>query len=130
MEELLIKIQAFFVGMTFHTKAISKERFLITAVIYDCYLHPKSTIILHFVVTMKDVKGKKKININIGVGSIMKAEVRYTRYNKREERITGMSKYVEICVQDMVENNKFLVIFEYEKKRDIIDYSLSYICEK
>ena len=60
----------------------------------------------------------------------MKAEVRYTRYNKRERIITGMSKYVAVCVHDVVGKNKFLVIFEYCKKRDIIASSLSYIREK
>ena len=129
-EELLIKIQAFFVGMTFHKKANSKARLLITAVIYDCSLHPKSTMILPVVKTIKDAKGEKKINMNIGVGSIMKSEVRYNRYNKRELIVTGMIKYVAVCVHDVAGKNNFLIIFEYCKKKDIIASSLSYICEK
>ena len=95
----------------FHTKANSKARLLINAMISDYYLQPKSTMILTVATTMKDAKGEKHSNMNIGVGSIMKAEVRYTRYNKREGRITSMSKYVAIFVKDVVEKKKFLVIF-------------------
>ena len=30
-----------------------------------------------------------------------------------------MSKYVEVCVNDVVEKKKFLVIFEYGNNREI-----------
>ena len=74
---------------------------------------------LSVVVTIKDAKEKKHININIGVGSMMKSEVIYMRYNKREGRITGMSKYMAVCVQDVSGKKNFLVIFEYGKKREV-----------
>ena len=41
-----------------------------------------------------------------------------------------MSKYLAVCVQDVVGKNNFLVIFEYGKKREISASSLSYIFEK
>ena len=41
-----------------------------------------------------------------------------------------MSKYVAVCVQDLVGKNKFPVIFEYGKNIEISSSSLSYLCEK
>ena len=113
------KIWVLFVEVTFHTKNDSKAQLLIPDVIDNWYLHPKSTMRLSVVVTIKDAKEKKHININIGVGSMMKSEVIYMRYNKREGRITGMSKYMAVCVQDVSGKKNFLVIFEYGKKREV-----------
>ena len=60
----------------------------------------------------------------------MKEKVGEMRYNKREGIITGMSKYVAVCVQDLVGKNRFPVIFEYGKNIEISSSSLSYLCEK
>ena len=48
---------------------------LITAVIANFSLHPKSKIISTVVATSKYEKEKKRINMNIGVGSIVKSKV-------------------------------------------------------
>ena len=127
-EDSLIKIQALFVPMNFHTKINSIVWLLITAVIIHWYLHLNSTMILPVVATMDYTKEKKRVNMNIGVGSIMNSEVRYMRYIKRDRRITSMSKYVVVCLQDVVEKKKFLVIFEYGKKIEMSDSWLSYLC--
>ena len=97
--------------MTFHTRTDSKARFLIPAIITNWYLHPKSTMRLSVASTMKDAKEKKQINVNIGVGSIMKSEVRYMRYNKMEGTFTSMSKYLAVYVQDVAGKKNFLLIF-------------------
>ena len=68
--------------------------------------------------------------MNIGVGFIMKSELRYMRYNKREGRITSTIKYLAVCVHDVAEKKKFPVIFKYGKKREVSDSSLSYRCGK
>ena len=105
-------------------------RLLITAVIANFYLHPKSTIRSTVVATINYEKEKKRINMNTGVGTIVKSKVGYMRYNKREGIITSMSKFVAVCVQDVVGKNKFLVKFEYGQKIEIIASSLPYLCEK
>ena len=51
-----------FIGMVFHTKNNSKARLLITSVIANGYLHPKSTMRLPVVATVKEAKEKKQTN--------------------------------------------------------------------
>ena len=47
--------------------------------------------------------------------------------NTREVRISSMSKDVVVCVQDMVDNNGFLVRFKYGHSMDMNYFSLSYV---
>ena len=70
-----------FLGMTFHTKKNSKAQSLVPDIINNWSLHLKSTMRLPVIATMKDAKEKKRSNMNIGVGSIVKAKVRYMSYN-------------------------------------------------
>ena len=60
---------------------------------------------------MKEMNHKKHIKMNIGLGSVVKAEVRYIEEKTREGRIKMTSKEVLRCVQAVVGKKKFLVQF-------------------
>ena len=51
---------------------------------------------------MKEINQKKYININIGLGSVMKEKVRDMEDNTRNGRSKIMRKKVVICVQAVV----------------------------
>ena len=51
---------------------------------------------------MKEINQKKHINVNIGLGSVMKEKVRDMEDNTRNGRSKIMRKKVVICFQDVV----------------------------
>ena len=53
------------------------------------------------------------------MGSVVKAKVRYMEENPREVRILRISKDVVGCVQAVLGEEKFPVIFEYVNKREM-----------
>ena len=71
---------------------------------------PQSTTNLPFITTMKDIKEKKMINTNSGVGYDIKVKVREMEENKRWVITSSMSKEVVCCVCSVV-GNVFFVIF-------------------
>ena len=50
--------------------------------------------------------------------------------NTREGRRRIMRKEVVGCVEDVVGNNNFLVKFEDGNKKEMISFSLLYVCSK
>ena len=73
---------------------------------------------------------KNWIKTKIGVGSVVKAKIGGMEENKREGRSGRTRKDVMGCVQDMVENNKFLFQFENGHKKEMFLCLLVYICLK
>ena len=65
------------------------------------------------------VKIKKQNKTKIGVGSVLKSKVLELKKITMEGRIMRMSKEVVKCVQDVVRKKKFLVQFQYGKKKEI-----------
>ena len=61
----------------------------------------------------------KQTKTKIGVGSVVKDKVGELEKITREGRIRRMRKEVVGCVQHVVGKNKFLVLFEYGKKKEI-----------
>ena len=59
------------------------------------------------------------INLNIGVGSLVKSKVINMEDNTREGRSSSIRKYLVGCVQYMMWKNKSLVQFDYVQKREI-----------
>ena len=60
---------------------------------------------------MKDMKEAKRSKANVGVGSVVTANVGETEKKNREGRIRIMGKEVTGCVGDVAGKNNFLVKF-------------------
>ena len=72
----------------------------------------------------------KQINTKIMVGSVVKAKVGELEKITRKGRSRRTRKEVVGCVQSVVGNNKFLVLFEDGQKKEIGSCSLVYLNEK
>ena len=73
---------------------------------------------------------QKQTKMKIGVGSIVKAEVKELEKIKREVRSRSMKKEVVVCVHSLVGKKKSLVQFEDGQKKEISSSSIVYLSSK
>ena len=65
------------------------------------------------------MKEKKRINTNIGAGSIVKVKVGYTEKKKREGKSMRTRKDMVVCIQDVLGKKKLRVKLKYGQKKYI-----------
>ena len=65
------------------------------------------------------MKEKKRINTNIGAGSIVKVKVGYTEKEKREGKSMRTRKDMVVCIQDVLGKKKLRVKLKYGQKKYI-----------
>ena len=87
-------------------------------------------MISHVVTIEEGMKEKKRIKTEIGVWSVVKANVGDIEENKSEGRRSRTRKEVVGCVQDVVRENGFLFQFEDGKNDDINYCLLVFLCSK
>ena len=92
--------------------------------------HPQVTMGSPVLSAKEGMKINNQTKMKIRVGSVVKAKVGELDKITREGRSRRMRKEVEGCVQNVVGNNNFLVLFEDGQKKDIGSCLLVYLSEK
>ena len=77
-----------------------------------------------------EMNDNKRIKANIWVGYVVNAKVGEMEDKKRHLRSMRTRKEVVGNLQDVVGKKKFLVKFEYGKKKEMSSVLISYVCSK
>ena len=113
--------------MTFHTKKIKHALTVRYCNHYSTTTTPKSTMSSPVVTKKEGMKMTKQTKTKIVVGSVVKSKVGELEKIIRKGRSRRMRKEVVGCVQRVVGENRFLVLFEDGQKKEIGSCSLVYL---